>query len=70
MEEENFLIVDLISSPLHIKPEWYFLFLYRVLRRVPSKLLGVILILRAVLFFMLQRIFRVSFLYFKYKAAY
>jgi len=41
VEEENFLEIDLVASPLHIKPEWYFLFLYRVLRRVPSKLLGV-----------------------------
>jgi len=51
MEEENFLMVDLISSPLHIKPEWYFLFLYSILRRVPSKLVGVLIIFFAILFF-------------------
>lgn len=44
LEEENFLLADLVSSPLHIKPEWYFLFFYGELRRVPSKLIGVVLI--------------------------
>jgi len=43
-EAENFLSVDVVSSPLHIKPEWYFLFLYRMLRCISSKLLGVFLI--------------------------
>jgi len=43
VEEENYLEVDLVASPLHIKPEWYFLFLYSVLRRVPRKVVGVLL---------------------------
>lgn len=54
IEEENFLLVDLISSPIHIKPEWYFLFLYRMLRRVPSKLVGILIIGAAVIFYLLQ----------------
>jgi ubiquinol-cytochrome c reductase cytochrome b subunit len=41
MEEDNFMLVDLISSPLHIKPEWYFLFVYAVLRSIFNKVLGV-----------------------------
>jgi len=57
IEDENFLVVDLISSPLHIKPEWYFLFLYCLLRRVPSKLNGVLIIGLAVVFFMFSSFF-------------
>jgi len=45
LEDDNFLIVDLVASPLHIKPEWYFLFVYAVLRRVFNKGLGVIIII-------------------------
>lgn len=42
MDAENFLFVDIIKTPEHIKPEWYFLFAYCILRRVPNKLGGVI----------------------------
>jgi ubiquinol-cytochrome c reductase cytochrome b subunit len=43
-ESVNFIPADRSSSPAHIKPEWYFLFAYAILRSVPNKLLGVILI--------------------------
>jgi ubiquinol-cytochrome c reductase cytochrome b subunit len=33
-----------IITPLHIQPEWYFLAFYAILRCVPNKLLGVVLI--------------------------
>jgi len=52
VEEENFFAVDLVASHLHIKPEWYFLFLYRILRRVPRKIFGVILRGRFLLLFL------------------
>lgn len=29
-------------TPLHIQPEWYFLFAYAILRAIPNKLGGVI----------------------------
>jgi len=70
IEEENFLRVDLISSPLHIKPEWYFLFLYSILRRVPSKLIGILIMFCALLFFLCQSIFRNVYLGLKYKNLY
>jgi len=49
VEEENFLEVDIVSSPLHIKPEWYFLFFYSLLRSLPSKVLGVVCMGRAII---------------------
>jgi len=50
MDSENFLFVDIIKTPEHIKPEWYFLFAYCILRSVPNKLGGVIgLLIRIVI---------------------
>lgn len=48
-DPENFLIANPIATPLHIKPEWYFLWLYAILRSVPNKIGGVVLILFAIL---------------------
>jgi len=41
-EPENFLPADPIVSPVHIKPEWYFLQYYAILRSIPRKVGGVI----------------------------
>lgn len=46
---ENFNQVRTASTPLHIQPEWYFLFTYAILRTVPSKLGGVVAIIGAIL---------------------
>ena len=54
MDSENFLFVDIIKTPEHIKPEWYFLFAYCILRRVPNKLGGVIgLVIRVIMLILL-----------------
>jgi quinol-cytochrome oxidoreductase complex cytochrome b subunit len=39
-------------TPTQIVPEWYFLPLYAILRSVPSKLGGLIVLVIAVLFFL------------------
>merc|ERR1739841_464300 len=31
-----------VETPVHIQPEWYFLFAYAVLRSIPNKLGGVV----------------------------
>lgn len=50
IDSENFLFVDIIKTPEHIKPEWYFSFAYCILRSVPNKLGGVIgLLIRIVI---------------------
>lgn len=43
---ENFIPANPLVTPTHIMPEWYFLWAYAVLRRVPSKLggLGILLL--------------------------
>jgi ubiquinol-cytochrome c reductase cytochrome b subunit len=46
-DPDNFIEGDPLLTPSLIKPEWYFLFAYAVLRRVPNKLGGVVgLVLR------------------------
>ena len=47
-DPENFSIANIISTPEHIVPEWYFLFAYAILRCIPRKGLGVIGILISV----------------------
>jgi ubiquinol-cytochrome c reductase cytochrome b subunit len=48
-DPENFSVADPLKTPLHIQPEWYFLFAYAILRSVPSKLGGVIFLLLSIL---------------------
>lgn len=43
--------VNELVSPVHIVPEWYFLWAYAILRAVPSKLLGVLTLLMGLLVF-------------------
>jgi len=53
IDSENFLFVDIMKTPEHIKPEWYFLFAYCILRRVPNKLGGVVGLLISIVILML-----------------
>ncbi|MDO8288696.1 MAG: cytochrome b N-terminal domain-containing protein [Parvibaculum sp.] len=45
---ENYTVADPLKTPLHIVPEWYLLPFYAILRAVPSKLGGVILMFGAI----------------------
>nr|QLO81937.1 cytochrome b [Leptopilina syphax] len=40
-DPENFNLANPMVTPIHIQPEWYFLFAYAILRSIPSKLGGV-----------------------------
>lgn len=41
-DPENFIPANPLRTPIHIQPEWYFLFAYAILRRIPNKLGGVV----------------------------
>lgn len=41
-DPENFNEASPIVTPVHIQPEWYFLFAYAILRCIPNKLGGVV----------------------------
>jgi ubiquinol-cytochrome c reductase cytochrome b subunit len=48
-DPENFLMANPLVTPVHIKPEWYFLWAYAILRSIPNKLGGVIAMFVAIL---------------------
>lgn len=50
MDVENFISSDPLVTPVHIQPEWYFLFAYTVLRSIPRKIGGVIALIISVIF--------------------
>jgi ubiquinol-cytochrome c reductase cytochrome b subunit len=49
VEPENFIPANPLVTPNHIKPEWYFLWLYAILRAIPNKLGGVIALFLGIL---------------------
>nr|YP_009093598.1 cytochrome b [Tetrastes sewerzowi]AIR93804.1 cytochrome b [Tetrastes sewerzowi] len=48
-DPENFTPANPLVTPPHIKPEWYFLFAYAILRSIPNKLGGVLALTASVL---------------------
>nr|AHC32076.1 cytochrome b [Apis andreniformis] len=48
-DPDNFKIANPMNTPTHIKPEWYFLFAYSILRAIPNKLGGVIGLVMSIL---------------------
>lgn len=48
-DPENFIPANPLVTPIHIQPEWYFLFAYAILRSIPNKLGGVVALFASVL---------------------
>jgi len=48
-DPENFVPANPLVTPVHIQPEWYFLFAYAILRSIPRKLGGVLALFAAIL---------------------
>nr|AKM98920.1 cytochrome b [Rhodeus sinensis] len=51
-DPDNFTPANPMVTPPHIKPEWYFLFAYAILRSIPNKLGGVLALLFSILILM------------------
>jgi ubiquinol-cytochrome c reductase cytochrome b subunit len=49
IDPENFNLANPLVSPIHIQPEWYFLFAYAILRAIPNKIGGVIALIISIL---------------------
>ena len=56
-DPENFIPANPLVTPVHIQPEWYFLFAYAILRSIPNKLGGVIALAFAVVVLYLPIVF-------------
>nr|QRW36395.1 cytochrome b [Nebrioporus cooperi] len=48
-DPDNFIPANPLVTPVHIQPEWYFLFAYAILRSIPNKLGGVIALISSIL---------------------
>jgi len=56
-DPENFIPANPLVTPIHIQPEWYFLFAYAILRSIPNKLGGVLaLVLSVAIFYIMPLI--------------
>uniref|UniRef100_UPI0030E3DA06 cytochrome b n=1 Tax=Chauliops zhengi TaxID=2936724 RepID=UPI0030E3DA06 len=52
-DPENFIPANPLVTPIHIQPEWYFLFAYAILRSIPNKLGGVTAMVLSILIIMI-----------------
>nr|YP_010283893.1 cytochrome b [Chlorophorus annularis]ULA45461.1 cytochrome b [Chlorophorus annularis] len=47
-DPDNFTPANPLVTPVHIQPEWYFLFAYAILRSIPNKLGGVVALVMSI----------------------
>nr|ARH53868.1 cytochrome b [Epuraea guttata] len=47
-DPDNFIPANPLVTPVHIQPEWYFLFAYAILRSIPNKLGGVMALILSI----------------------
>nr|QZK26012.1 cytochrome b [Dendrohyrax dorsalis] len=59
-DPDNYTPANPLNTPPHIKPEWYFLFAYAILRSIPNKLGGVIALISSILILMLLPLLHTS----------
>nr|YP_002995752.1 cytochrome b [Stictopleurus subviridis]ACF04103.1 cytochrome b [Stictopleurus subviridis] len=52
-DPENFIPANPLVTPVHIQPEWYFLFAYAILRSIPNKLGGVVAMISSIIIIMI-----------------
>nr|WRK21503.1 cytochrome b [Nionia sp.] len=48
-DPDNFIPANPMVTPIHIQPEWYFLFAYAILRSIPNKLGGVMALVLSII---------------------
>nr|AML26374.1 cytochrome b [Staphylinidae sp. BMNH 1274633] len=53
-DPDNFTPANPLVTPIHIQPEWYFLFAYAILRSIPNKLGGVIALILSIAILMIM----------------
>nr|ADM73210.1 cytochrome b [Saguinus labiatus labiatus] len=59
-DPDNYTLANPLNTPPHIKPEWYFLFAYAILRSIPNKLGGVLALMLSILILMIIPMLHVS----------
>nr|WNX95663.1 cytochrome b [Chlaenius rufifemoratus bimaculatus] len=59
-DPDNFTPANPLVTPVHIQPEWYFLFAYAILRSIPNKLGGVIALVLSILILMIMPFYNMN----------
>nr|YP_010556045.1 cytochrome b [Comatella nigra]UYR96057.1 cytochrome b [Comatella nigra] len=59
-DPDNFIPSNPLVTPIHIQPEWYFLFAYAILRSIPNKLGGVLALVGAIAILFLVPLLHIS----------
>nr|Q8WB05.1 RecName: Full=Cytochrome b; AltName: Full=Complex III subunit 3; AltName: Full=Complex III subunit III; AltName: Full=Cytochrome b-c1 complex subunit 3; AltName: Full=Ubiquinol-cytochrome-c reductase complex cytochrome b subunit [Aplodontia rufa]CAC80523.1 cytochrome b [Aplodontia rufa] len=59
-DPDNYTPANPLITPPHIKPEWYFLFAYAILRSIPNKLGGVLALVFSILILVLLPLLHMS----------
>lgn len=59
-DPDNFIPANPLVTPIHIQPEWYFLFAYAILRSIPNKLGGVIALILSILILVILPFYHLS----------
>nr|YP_009379022.1 cytochrome b [Spaniocelyphus pilosus]ARI44236.1 cytochrome b [Spaniocelyphus pilosus] len=59
-DPDNFIPANPLVTPIHIQPEWYFLFAYAILRSIPNKLGGVIALVLSIAILMILPFYNFS----------
>nr|WGO58144.1 cytochrome b [Symploce tubercularis] len=60
-DPDNFTPANPLVTPIHIQPEWYFLFAYAILRSIPNKLGGVIALVMSIAILFILPIYKSNF---------
>nr|AIY62151.1 cytochrome b [Glyptotermes sp. C TB-2014] len=60
-DPDNFTPANPLVTPVHIQPEWYFLFAYAILRSIPNKLGGVIALAMSIAILFIMPMFNSKF---------
>nr|ADK97582.1 apocytochrome b [Halicryptus spinulosus] len=60
-DPDNFIPANPLVTPIHIQPEWYFLFAYAILRSIPNKLGGVLALFASILILLILPLYQKNF---------
>nr|URX54108.1 cytochrome b [Neotermes sp. 4 AB-2022a] len=60
-DPDNFTPANPLVTPVHIQPEWYFLFAYAILRSIPNKLGGVIALVLSIAILFIMPLYKSKF---------
>nr|AVN67742.1 cytochrome b [Eurycotis opaca] len=60
-DPDNFTPANPLVTPVHIQPEWYFLFAYAILRSIPNKLGGVIALAMSIAILFIMPLYKSKF---------